>query len=201
MAVGGRQRCIWTIDENDAKGANRVKSVLYKCWGGAKLYLVGNVEPVDPPDHVDVEKQTILRRERVLSIMSASMPAIDRCIAAAGVPRMDLCQIVSETHAINMQSAGLRINPVLHERLRTMRAPFRCLFALYGFPAEDQPQELDAWTERVMTALGGERRVKVKGVRGMNRARDQRAIASLVERVGERRVRALLNTITGSPKR
>ncbi|MCK6589310.1 MAG: hypothetical protein L6Q76_17215 [Polyangiaceae bacterium] len=121
--------------------------------------------------------------------MSEDIPPIDRCIAAANVPRSDLERLFSVSHASNMANAGRRIDRALHERLRDTWAPFRRLFALYGFPVEDQPSVLDDWICDEMQRLGG---AEEGPPEPRPTAREARAVQKIVDTLGLEEAMSLL---------
>lgn len=159
-----------------------VRRALYRCWGGNTLYLIDGIEPSAPPEAVDVERATRLERGQVLSILSALVPPIDRCLAAAPIDLDLLTEVVSRPHAINMRCAGTRIDATLHQTLRERRAPFAVLFRIYALPSvELQAEEVELWKRREAKP------------RKRTLARDKASVARLVSRLGARKVRRLVN--------
>lgn len=123
--------------------------VKYQLLDGALFLMSGfEVAPVEKPGKV---VRAIVTLEKARPVLLASLPAIDRCLAAAKIGRTTLDRLVSPKYAANIRRVARKIGrpphaprnePAMVKRARDQNLPMRVLLEVAAGDGEEEQMRI-----------------------------------------------------------
>ena len=172
-------------------------SIRFMCRDGAIVLRMGHELVEGSP--FEEERRVSATIAQVRSVLSISIPAVDRCFAAMRLPRVVLADFLSKKHVDNLYGAA-RLTPSAVEHLRATHAPMSVVFKIAALDRTEQDDAVEAWLRERLENIGGPR--KPRRPARPNRfftPRDAEWLEDLKNRVGPERVAEFLGLPLAEP--